>query len=366
MSEPAPSDASPPAPATTLPATAYHDVTWYAAERHAVFAAEWQLAGFRAHLVAPGDRITHRFAAWDVVVVVDDDGDLRAFHNVCRHRAGPLCLDDRGHGTALVCGYHGWTYGLDGRLHRARDFGDAPDFDAAQFGLLPVAVAEWRGFVFVRVAPDGPSLDDALGSLPARCAEQPIESLVHSHRVVHTVEANWKTYTDNYGEGYHVPFVHPGLHRQIDAREYRVEVHDGWAEHTAPARDGAVATGIWLWRYPNLGLNLSTEGMNVERWIPDGPRRTHVVYDFFFADLSPAKAEARAEVERFGIEVLDEDRRLCEVVQRNLESGVYDVGRLSPRHEQGVLAFQARVRDAVAGYDPPSAGSRSSASEFTQ
>src|SRR6478609_8143639 len=226
-------------PAATLPAVAYHDAAWYAAERHAVFAAEWQLAGFRTHLRRPGDFVTHDLAGWSVVVVVDVD--------------------------------------------------------------------EWRGFVFARLAADGPTLADALGTLPARCADQPIETLTYSHRLEHTVDANWKTYTDNYGEGYHVPLVHPGLHRQIDAREYCVTVHDGWAEHTAPARDGAIATGVWLWRYPNLGLNLSTEGMNVERWVPDGRRRTRIIYDFFFADVSPSTEAARREVERFGVEVLDED-----------------------------------------------------------
>jgi choline monooxygenase len=163
--------------------------------------------------------------------------------------------------------------------------------------------------------------------------------------------------------------VHPGLHRQVDAREYRVTVHDGWTEHTAPARDRAITTGVWLWCHPNLGLNLSTEGMNVERWVPDGPERTRITYDFFFADLSPGTAAARAEVERFGIEVLDEDRRICEIVQRNLESGAYDAGLLSPRHEAGVSEFQRRVRDAVMRYEasPDSAsGSSSSASELTQ
>ena len=352
----------------TLPATAYHDPRWYDAERHAVFAAEWQLAGFRAHLTRPGDMVTHEFAGWSVVVVVDDGGELRAFHNVCRHRAGPICTAPAGHGAALVCGYHGWTYALDGRLLRARDFG--ADLDVSELGLLPVTVAEWRGFVFVRIAPDGPALLDALGTLPARCEDQPIDALTYGHRLEHVVDANWKTYTDNYGEGYHVPFVHPGLHRQIDTREYRVHVHDGWAEHRAPARDGAVATGVWLWRHPNLGLNLSNEGMNVERWVPDGPRRTRIIYDFFFADTSAATDAARAEVERFGVEVLDEDRRICEAVQRNLEAGVYDVGRLSPRHENGVRAFQQWVGDAVRAYASgaaaSSSGSRSSASELTQ
>jgi choline monooxygenase len=354
----------------TLPAVAYHDPRWYAAERHAVFATEWQLAGFRAQLREPGDFVTHEFAGWRVLVVLDGSGDLRAFHNVCRHRAGPVCTEAHGHGAALVCGYHGWVYALDGTLQRARDFGT--DVDPSGLGLLPIGVAEWRGLVFVRIASDGPPLHEALGTLPDRCADQPIESLAYSHRLVHTVDANWKTYTDNYGEGYHVPFVHPGLHRQIDAREYRVTVHDGWAEHCAPARDGAIATGVWLWLHPNLGLNLSTEGMNVERWVPDGPGRTRITYDFFFADLAPETASARHEVERFAVEVLDEDRRICEIVQCNLESGVYDAGLLSPRHEAGVHAFQQRVRDAVTRYDASASasdsvsGSSSSASELTQ
>jgi choline monooxygenase len=350
----------------TLPATAYHDAGWYGRERHAVFARTWQLAGFRAHLRRPGDMVTHEFAGWSVLVVVGDDGALRAFHNVCRHRAGPICTAARGHAAVLTCAYHGWTYGLDGRLVRARDFG--ADLEVDDFGLVPVAVDEWRGLVFVRLASDGPALADSLGTLRDRCADQPIEALTYGHRLEHVVAANWKTYTDNYGEGYHVPFVHPGLHRQIDARQYRVLVHDGWAEHCAPARDGATATGVWLWRHPNLGLNLSTEGMNVERWVPDGPGRTRIIYDFFFADTSAATDAARAEVERFGIEVLEEDRRICEAVQRNLEGGVYAVGRLSPRHENGVHAFQQWVADAMRDYESAGSASRSSssASELTQ
>jgi choline monooxygenase len=305
---------------------------------------------------------------------VAEDGSVRAFHNVCRHRAGPLVTDECGHCPVIVCGYHGWTYGLDGTLLRARDFGDATDFDPADFGLLELGVAEWRGLVFVRIAPDGPTLGDALGDLGDlvdRCADQPIDQLTYSHRVTHVVDSNWKTYTDNYGEGYHVPFVHPELNRQIDAREYRVAVHDHWVEHSAPTLDGAVTAGLWLWRFPNLGLNVYPEGMNVERWLPLGPRHTQITYDFFFADTSPAATSTNAEIERLGIEVLDEDRRICEAVQRNLEAGIYIAGRLSPRHENGVHAFQTWVRAALASYDTSvgyaaSVGSSSSDNEFTQ
>jgi len=336
---------SAPSSPPTLPAVVYHDPGWYARERDAIFATTWQLAGFRAQLRASGDLVTHTVAGWPVLVLVDADGELRAFHNVCRHRAGPLAESDRTGCSALVCGYHGWTYALDGTLTRARDFGSAADFDPAEYGLLPLAVDEWRGLVFVRVAPTGPTLAESLGGIVARCADRPMETLHYGHRAEHVVECNWKTYTDNYAEGYHVPFVHPGLHRQIDSRRYEVLVQDGWAEHRAPTRDGAVSAGLWLWSYPNLGLNLYPDAMNVERWIPEGPTRTRIIYDFFFAD--PAAAGANAAVESLGTEVLDEDRRVCEAVQRNLEAGVYDVGRLSPHHEGCVAAFHQWVRAAV-------------------
>ena len=350
--------------ATTLPAVAYSDPEWFERERHAIFAATWQLAGFRTHLRQPGDYVTHAIAGFRVLVVVNGQGELRAFHNVCRHRAGPLATEPTGHCQVIICGYHGWTYDLDGGLTRARDFG-ADDFDGEEFGLLPVAVDEWRGLVFVRIAPHGPPLANALGGFADRCTDQPIESLTYSQRLTHTIDANWKTYTDNYGEGYHIPFVHPGLHAQIRTNEYRVDVGDGFTQHRVPTRDGATAAGVWLWRFPNLALNIYPEGMNVERWIPDGPRRTTVIYDCFVAD--PAATEANAQIVRLGVAVLDEDRTICELVQANLESGIYDRGRLSPRHENGVYAFQTWVRAAIdAGAQDASAGSSSNASEFTQ
>jgi Phenylpropionate dioxygenase and related ring-hydroxylating dioxygenases, large terminal subunit len=277
--------------------------------------------------------------------MIDDDGHLRAFHNVCRHRAGPLVTDDDGHCSVIVCAYHGWVYGLDGSLKRARDFGDAADFNAEDLGLFPVAVDEWRGLIFVRIATDGPGLLETLGGLVDRCADHPIESLTYSQRLTHRIDANWKTYTDNYGEGYHIPFIHPGLHRQIETSEYRVDVQDGFTEHRVPTRDGAVASGVWLWRYPNLALNIYPEGMNIERWLPEGPRRTRVIYDCFVAD--PTATAANADIVRLAGEVLDEDRAICELVQQNLESGIYTEGRLSPRHENGVHAFQTWVRDAL-------------------
>ena len=329
----------------TLPARAYVDAGVYEQERTAVFARQWILAGFRAQLREPGDFASHTFAGWNVLVVVQDDGSLRAFHNVCRHRAGPVVTDDHGHCSNLVCRYHGWSYERDGSLTAARDFGD-DDLDTSQFALHGIAVDEWRGLVFVNLAGHtATALAEDMADFFDAAGDQPLESFTYSHRLVHDVAANWKVYGDNYMEGYHIPLVHPGLNREINAKQYRVDVGDHYCRHSAPARDGAINSGKWLWRFPNLALNVYADGMNVERFVPAGHRHTQVIYDYFFRD--PYARGANNDVVAMGCAVLDEDRAICEAVQRNLESGVYDTGRLSPRHENGVHAFQQWVRASL-------------------
>jgi choline monooxygenase len=337
------------AKAVTLPASWYHDPAVYERERHAVFAREWLLVARRDQLRAPGDYVATEVAGWPVFVIVHDDGALRAFHNVCSHRAGPILWDGEGRCGNLVCRYHGWAYTADGHLRAARDFGDAADFDEGDHGLTQVRVDDWRGLVFVNLDGEAGPLLDALGGFAREAEGFDMEEFAFALRTEHVIEANWKTYADNYLEGYHVPLVHPGLNREIDARRYRVEVHDRWCLHTAPARDGAVNLGRWLWKYPNLALNLYPDGMNVERYEPLGPNRTRLVYNYFFRDTGPAAREGNnEEIVRVSAEITAEDVRICEAVQRNLDAGVYERGRLSPKHEQGVTAFQRLVRDALA------------------
>jgi choline monooxygenase len=330
---------------TTLPARWYSDPDVYVAERTAIFASEWLFVAPASRLVERGDYVAVEVAGWPILVVALGDGALRGFHNVCRHRAGPLVWDGAGHcGGLLVCKYHGWSYELEGGLKRARDFGDLEGFDPADVSLAPVAVESWRGLVFVNLSADrAPSLTTALGGFADACADLPLEQFRWERDVVHAVGANWKTYADNYLEGYHVPIVHPELNKVIDASRYRVDVGDRWCRHIAPARGGSPATGVWLWRFPNLALNVYPEGMNVERFIPMGPRQTNVEYSYFFAPGASTVEESEA----MSSLLLDEDRAICEAVQRNLDSGAYVEGWLSPRHERAVAAFQTWVRDAV-------------------
>ena len=251
-----------------------------------------------------------------------------------------------------MCRYHGWSYSLGGELLSARDFGPGPP--AGELSLTGVAVDRWRGLLFVNPDGEAPPLTEWLGAVVDRCAPWDMGHLEVVHRSGHDLAANWKVYAENYPEGYHIPLVHPGLHRQIDSSRYQVELVGPVAVHSAPTRDGSVTTGACLWRFPGFALNLYHSGMSLESYWPTGPTSTRVEYTFFSSPATPA-GEAEATVEN-SVRVLDEDRVICEAVQRNLASGVSRPPVLSPRHEGGVALVHHLVERALADTGTRSSG----------
>ena len=328
---------------TVTDATAYVDPARYEDERRAVFAREWTSVGAASRVAAPGTYLSVWVAGFPLVVV-NDGGTLRAHQNICRHRSGPLVDDGSGSCGRFVCRYHGWAYALDGTLTSARDFGE--EVDPADFSLTSASVATWRGLLFVAGDPTVPDFEEWLGPVARHSANFPMESFEVTHRSSHDLAANWKVYAENYQEGYHIPLVHPGLNRQIDSSRYEVVVNGPATVHRAPTRDGAVTDGAWLWRFPGLALNLYPSGLCLESYWPTGPTSTRVEYTFCFAPGTPAD-EAEGSVNS-SVAILDEDRAICESVQRNLASGLARPGILSPRHEAGVAQVQALVDDALA------------------
>jgi choline monooxygenase len=334
--------------ATTLPAAWYGGATQWERERRAIFGREWLMIGHEAELPEAGSYLTDTIAGWPVFVIRDREGQLRGFHNVCRHRAGPILWDGKGQCDILRCRYHGWVYDTEGNLRRTPEFGDAAGFDKQDYGLFPIEVGVWRGLVFVNLDAGAAPLERAMAALSAETAPWPMESYIFHSRAEHEIACNWKTYVDNYAEGYHVKDVHPGLDREIDAKQYQVILKDRHTVHQAPQRHGANYSGLWLWRFPNLALNIYSTGMNIERMIPIGPNRTRLIYNFFFQDVSEAAAPTIQAALDVAAQMTSEDIRICEAVQRNLDSGIYETGRLSPRHENGVWYFQKLVREALA------------------
>ncbi len=340
--------------APTMAARLYRDPAVYEQERVRVFAASWQLMGHLRELAAPGDYIAGTIAGCPLLVVRRDDGGLSGFHNVCRHRAGPLVTDENGScGRELVCKYHGWAYTLDGRLKRARDFGRAEGFNAGDWPLFPVDVATWDDLVFVSIAEPGQPLPVFLSPLIRRMAGRDLGHLVPAGRRTHDIACNWKIYVENYLEGYHVPAVHPALNAEIESGDYRVVMDGAIAIHEVPvkaAKKGeAVYDGLWAWVWPNLGVNIYAHGLMLERILPAGLGRTRLVYDYYLKPGIAADASETAKVIGMSDVVTAEDKWICERVQENIDADVYAAGVLSPRHENGVQWFQHRLREALSG-----------------
>ena len=327
--------------ASTLPAGWYTDPDVYQRERRPIFGRSWILVGDDRQIPEPGDYFTEEVAGWHLFVRRRDDGTLTAFHNVCPHRAGPIVSDGCAHAANLTCRYHGWAFAADGALLNARDFGAAVPDDIS---LTAVRVASWRGFIFVCLDPDTPPLEEWFGAFPASIAGIPLESYRFERRTIRRVACNWKTYADNFLEGYHVPTVHPAMSRDSHAGQYVVEMGDDprWNIHVMPPRERSV-WGTFGWFWPTFAFNVVPDGFAVERWLPRGHRQIDLIFEYYFA---PGASDIESIITT-AEEVADEDALICDRVQRNLESGIYDTGVLSPKWEYPLEAFHRLVRETV-------------------
>lgn len=327
----------------------YADARWFEFERREVFAKSWQLAGPAAWAAAAGDHFVADVAGASILVVRDEQGALRAFHNACRHRGAPIASCAGTGAKRFNCPYHGWSYRVDGSLRAAPEMQSARDFRLSDYGLKAVRLEEWMGLVFVTLSGETPPLADFLGGVAERIAPIDLASMRFRRRAIDRVAANWKTYADNYLEGYHVPCVHPRLNEIVDYNGYTTEI-DRWRsmQTSAIAGSGGAYGGDSVFYYfiwPNTMLNIVEGRLQTNRIIPDGPSACTVEFDFYYAPSAADRAAADAEVTAL---VQGEDRRICEAVQRNLVSGAYAPGRLCPAREAGVWHFQNLMRDAYA------------------
>jgi choline monooxygenase len=336
----------PPATLLNLAPQLYVSAATFARERERIFKHRWQMLGPVARLAEAGRYLALDVAGWKIFALRGRDGVLRAFHNVCRHRGARLLAEGIGRCSVLRCPYHQWVYDEQGALRHAPWFGESDQLRLDEWPLEPVALAEWRGLLFAAIEPEVALLEQ-LGDLPEELAEHPIETYTAVEQQRFEMRCNWKTYTDNFVEGYHIPGIHPGFMKVIEFAQFEAVARRGLVRMSSPQRDGSIYGGKWLWMWPNWTLSVFPGGMNTSRINPTAVDRTELTYDFYFADLGEAGAEARRRTIEVNCDIVREDFGICEGTQQNYASGAYRPGPLSPRHEASVAYFQSLVRAAL-------------------
>ncbi|MGL4551460.1 MAG: aromatic ring-hydroxylating oxygenase subunit alpha, partial [Gemmataceae bacterium] len=287
--------------ARTIPAAWYADEAVARLERERVFGDSWLLAGRADQVTKPGDYFTCDLAGEPVVVARDEGGVLRAFSNVCRHRAARVACAEQGHATKLRCRYHGWTYDLTGRLRGTPEFDGVEGFRREDNGLPAVAVGEWGPLVWVHLGASPPPLGEWLAPLERRGLLGRMAGLEWAGRREYRLGCNWKVFVDNYLDGgYHVNTVHPALAGVLDYAKYRTEVEGHLSVQISPLEAGGVGDvrggdeAHYAWVFPHAMLNVYDGVMDTNVVLPAGPGACRVVFDFYFAAGRDAAYRARS------------------------------------------------------------------------
>ncbi|MGC1652729.1 MAG: aromatic ring-hydroxylating dioxygenase subunit alpha, partial [Candidatus Sulfotelmatobacter sp.] len=332
-----------------------------------VFSRTWQLVARTEQVKTPGQFVSTFVAGEPVVVVRGSDGALRAFYNVCRHHAAAVVTEPCGQASLLHCPYHGWNYGLDGSLKGMPEFEGVENFDRAQNGLVPIRVETWECFVFINLDNHASPLAEFLGGLVQRMDPLGIGKLHYFDRRTYNINCNWKVFVDNYLDGgYHVPHLHKGLNSVLDYKQYTIENEGRYCLQSSPmvSSDTDAATGAarkgdrawYFWQHPNLMINCYEGYMDTNLVLPVDVDHCHVIFDFYFGDISDARREYNEQSVNVGNRVQEEDLGICEDVQRGLKSRAYRAGRLSVHREAGEQLFHRLLAaDLKRGLEPISA-----------
>jgi choline monooxygenase len=350
-------------PSFLLPPEAYSSEDWYRREQRYLFARSWALVGATDDLREPGDYVTATVGGAPLVIVCGDDRELRAFHNVCRHR-GMVLLD--GHGRVdrgITCFYHDWRYALDGGLRvvpqRKEQF---PDLDLCDFGLQPASVATWEGMVFAHTDPGAAPLDEALAELPTSIGSHRPGQLPVVAEIDLPARCNWKLLVENHIDVYHLWYLHRASLSDLDHNRFEHrQIGRNWVSYE-PLRTPDLASsrlvrgtrviehlddrdrlgvGAHL-IFPNILLAANAEFFMSYAVVPDGPAASHI--EVRVRAEAGADGDALIEAAR---SFIDEDILACERIQLALGSTMFAVGPLARAHEAPITAFHEHVLAAT-------------------
>jgi glycine betaine catabolism A len=367
-----------------LPASWYFDATQHELELHKIWYRNWIYVCRADQLTEPLGYVTHRIGTQTALVLRDESGELRAFHNTCRHRGSALCLESAGRlpTRAITCRYHGWSYNLRGELLRTPAFGRPEPAGLRELGLYGIQLRNWNGFVFINLSPtDQRPLETGFIGGADTLRHWPLADLKVGHSHSRTLRSNWKIFWENYNECLHCAGVHPALSRMVPIyRRGILEERDdpNWAAHqgsTDPSLRGGLRAGAVTWsmngkacgpEFSNLSAEERRVGyhylthlpsmyvaghvdyVRVVRLQPLGPDSTEVFTQWLF----PAQTLAAPDFDLhntvdFGAGVMAEDAEICELAQQGQHALMHRAGVLMPE-EYDVFNFQQWVRAELA------------------
>jgi len=354
----------------SLPAWLYTDPEYHEVECAHVLRPSWQIVCHQNDVPAPGDYHGIDYLGESVIVVRGDDGVLRAFTNVCRHRAMRLLEAPKGSVKQIVCPYHAWAYGTDGRLTGVPMRSDYPALDVSRNGLTPVDVELWRGFIFVRLEGSGPSVAEMMAPYDEEIAPYRFEEMEAISPVRHRERrVNWKNIGDNYSDNLHIPVAHGGLSR-LFGKSYAIEAR-GWVDKMSGRIVDRLSDNPWerfyqthlprvehlpepnqhLWLYyklwPNMAFDVYPDQIDFMQWLPLTPT-TSVLREMAFAlpDDRRAMRLVRYANWRINRRVNAEDTWLIERVQQGMASSSYSVGPIG-ESEVCLRSFAGKIRAII-------------------
>ena len=336
----------------SLPGWLYHDAEFFAAEQRAFLRASPQIVCHESEIADPGEWRSLDYLGESILVIRGDDGEVRAFHNVCRHRGSRLVDGEGGCARVLTCPYHAWSYDRAGALVGVPHRAEYPGLDTSDYGLKPVALENWRGFLFVRLEEGLPSVAAMMAPYEAEIAPYRFEDLRAIGRVtLRPRDLNWKTIADNYSDHLHIPIGHPGLTR-LFGKSYAIEASEWVDRMEGELRDSPSANPSerayqallprvdhlpdthqrkWLYfkLFPCVAFDIYPDQVDFMQWIPTGPA-TSTIREISYAlpDNRREMRAARALNWRINRRVNAEDTVLITRVQRGMESAAYEPGPL--------------------------------------
>ena len=359
----------------TLPRAYYTSESLYEEEAERIFARRWVCVGRAEQAARPGDYFLADVAGESLIVVRDPEG-LHAFFNVCRHRGTRLCEQPSGRLAGTIqCPYHGWTYGLDGRLLGAPHMVGAEGFDKAEFPLHEAALGAWDGFLFANLQPHPPALEAALAPLAGKFAAWRLGELRALRRVEYDVRANWKLFFQNFSECYHCPRIHPELTRLSDYRSGANDLVEGpilgGYMTIDPSGDSLTLSGraacpqpvgplgrddlrrVYYYSvFPNLFLTLLPDYAMWHTLWPVATDRTRVVCEWLFpAEAAASPAAGPEDAIAFWDRTNRQDWHVCELAQQGVSSRAYTPGPYAVQ-ESLLAAFDRELLTALGRTDP--------------